>query len=123
MEQSDKKEAAWEFLKWWLSAETQIEYGREVEGRLGAQARWATSNTTAFRSLPWNLDDLNTIVMSWNSVEETPVVPGSYFVSRHLTNAWNRCVINNMDPRESLELCVKEINKELKRRQAQFDIE
>lgn len=123
LEQSDKKEAAWEFLKWWLSAETQIEYGREVEGRLGAQARWATSNTTAFRSLPWNLDDLNTIVMSWNSVEETPVVPGSYFVSRHLTNAWNRCVINNMDPRESLELCVKEINKELKRRQAQFDIE
>lgn len=123
LEQSNNKKAAWEFLKWWLSSETQIEYGREVEGRLGAQARWATSNTTAFRSLPWNLDDLDIIVSSWDSVVETPVVPGSYFTGRHLTNAWNRCVINNMDPRESLELCVKEINKELKRRQAQFGIE
>lgn len=121
--QSKKKAEAWEFLKWWLSTETQIQYGREVEGRLGAQARWATSNTAAVKSLPWNLDDLDIIVSSWDSVKEVPVVPGSYFTGRHLTNAWNRCVINNMDPRESLELCVKEINKELKRRQAQFDIQ
>ena len=120
--QSDKKEESWEFIKWWLDTYTQIEYGREIEGKLGAQARWATSNTVAFRSLPWNLDDLDIISGSWESVRETPVVAGSYFTGRHLTNAWNRCVINNMDPRESLELCVKDINKELKRRQAQFGI-
>ncbi len=123
LSQSDKKQAAWKFIKWWLSADTQIEYGREIEGRMGPQARWSTSNLEAFKSLPWNIEDLQVISGSWKNVVETPVVPGSYFTGRHLTNAWNRCVINNMDPRESLELCVKEINKELKRRQAQFGIE
>ena len=120
---SEKKEEAWELIRWWLSADVQTEYGREIEGKLGAQARWATSNVQAFRSLPWNLDDLDTIAASWEFAKETPIVPGSYFTGRHITNAWNRCIINHMDPRESLELCVKEINKELKRRQTQFGIE
>ncbi len=123
LQQSNKKEAAWEFIKWWLSEDVQTKYGREIEGRMGAQARWSTSNLKAFKSLPWNIADLEIISDSWENVVETPVVPGSYFTGRHLTNAWNRCVINNMEPRESLEICVKEINKELKRRQAQFGID
>ena len=123
LETSDKKEAAWEFIRWWLSTETQTEYGREIEGKLGAQARWASSNVNAFRALPWNLDDLDIIADSWAFVKEAPIVPGSYFTGRHITNAWNRCIINHMDPRESLEICVKDINKELKRRQTQFGIQ
>lgn len=120
---SEKKEEAWQFIEWWLSTEVQTEYGREIEGKLGAQARWATSNVQAFQSLPWNLDDLDIISGSWEFAKEMPIVPGSYFTGRHITNAWNRCIINHMDPRESLELCVKDINKELKRRQTQFGIE
>ena len=123
LETSEQKEAAWQFIRWWLSTGTQTEYGREIEGKLGAQARWAPSNVQAFRSLPWNLDDLDIISGSWAFVKDAPIVPGSYFTGRHITNAWNRCIINHMDPRESLEICVKEINKELKRRQTQFGIE
>ncbi|MDR0555315.1 MAG: extracellular solute-binding protein, partial [Treponema sp.] len=38
------REGAWEFLKWWASAETQLRFGREMESVMGAAARYATAN-------------------------------------------------------------------------------
>ena len=37
---SKKKEQAWEWPKWWTSAETQAAYGNEVEALFGAGYRW-----------------------------------------------------------------------------------
>lgn len=39
IEKSDHHEAAWEFLKWWTSAETQIRYSRNLESILGMLGR------------------------------------------------------------------------------------
>jgi len=92
----------------------------QVEGRIGPQARWLTANKNAFVNLPWNRDDLKSIVNMWDTVIETPNVVGGYFTSRHVSNAWNRVVIGGMDPRTSLELCVKDINKEIDRKREQL---
>ncbi|MGN0972149.1 MAG: extracellular solute-binding protein, partial [Aristaeellaceae bacterium] len=54
LSQSDKQEAAWEFLKWWMSEDTQTRYGRELEAILGTGARWNTANVEAFFALPWD---------------------------------------------------------------------
>ena len=40
-------EKAWEFMKWWTSAETQTAYGRNMEMILGTSGRVATANLEA----------------------------------------------------------------------------
>ncbi len=110
-------EAAWSFLKWWTSAETQMEYTAQVEGRLGSQARWMSANTTAYESLPWSIEEKAAIRSAWNWAKETPVVRGGYYTNRHLVNAINRAVVENESPRTALEEAVEQINKELARKQ------
>ena len=45
------KEAAWEFMKWWTSTPIQAEFGREMEGLMGAAARYPTANIKALDQL------------------------------------------------------------------------
>ena len=123
LSQSDKKEAAWEFLKWWMSEETQTRYGRELEAILGTGARWNTANVDAFYALPWDQRHAQIIRAQMDSAEEQPTVPGGYFTGRHIINAWNRVVVNNENARDSLEKAVKDINKELTNKRREFGLE
>ena len=123
LSQSDKKEAAWEFLKWWMSEETQTRYGRELEAILGTGARWNTANVESFFSLPWDQRHAQIIKAQMESAEEQLIVPGGYFTGRHIINAWNRVVVNNENARDSLEEAVKDINKELHNKRVEFGLE
>ena len=120
LSQSDKKEAGWEFLKWWTSDKVQKEFGGELEALMGVQARWNTANVNAFKSLPWNKEHLNVIEKQWEWANEMPVVLGGYFTQRHINNAWNRVVLGEMTVRDSLEMAVKDINRELKSKQIEY---
>lgn len=123
LSQSDKKEAAWEFLKWWMSEETQTRYGRELEAILGTGARWNTANVNAFFSLPWDQRHAQIIKAQMESAQEQLIVPGGYFTGRHIINAWNSVVVNNENVRDMLEKAVKDINKELENKRKEFGIE
>ncbi|WP_274363036.1 extracellular solute-binding protein [Paenibacillus thermotolerans] len=117
---SDKKEESWQFVKWWMSKETQLRFGQELESLLGVEARWNSANIEAFEELPWSKEDLATFKEQWKWYREQPVVPGGYFTARHIANAWNRVVLSAVNPRESLEQAVKDINKELRAKQEEF---
>lgn len=125
MAQSEKKQEAWEFIKWWTSEEVQTRYGRELEALLGVEARWNTANVNAFNNLPWDKEHIKVIQYQLSQANEEPVVLGGYYTSRHLTNAWNRIVLNSgnvyhENARDSLERAVKDINKELKSKQEEY---
>ena len=120
MSQSKKQEEGWEFLKWWMDKETQIQYGREIEATMGITARWNTANKEAFYSLPWDDDDIKVVSEQMDQAVEQPIVLGGYFTSRHLVNAWNRVYMNNENPRDSLEEAVKDINKELRTKHEEY---
>lgn len=119
---TDKADAAWEFVKWYTGDEAQTEYGRQVESILGIQSRWHTANINAFKRLPWSTDDLKIIEESWKSVKEIPGVLGGYFTTRHITNAFNRCVISGQSVRESMEEAAEDVNKELRRKQQMYKV-
>ena len=123
LSQSEKKEAAWEFLKWWMSEETQTRYGRELEAILGTGARWNTANVAAFYSLPWDARHAQIIRAQLEVAQEQLIVPGGYFTSRHLINAWNRVCVNNENARDALEEAVKDINTELVNKRREFGLE
>jgi ABC-type glycerol-3-phosphate transport system substrate-binding protein len=107
---------AWAFLKWWLSAKTQSQYGYEIESLRGATARWNSANLEAFSEMAWAKDDLSVILESLSEYRGMPVVLGGYFTARHVGNAFNRTVISGMNPRDSLEQALKDIDRELRRR-------
>lgn len=116
MEQSKKKDDAWEFLKWWTSESVQTEYANRVESQIGKSARWNTANVKSFNDLSWEKDEKQIIISSSDYAKVPPVVLGGYYTSRHITNAYNRIIVSNQNVRDSMEATVEDINRELKRR-------
>ena len=117
-----KEKQSWEFLKWWSSVEAQEAFCREVEASLGPEARMNTANIEAFHSLAWKKEDLEVIQLMMEADREMPNVVGGYYTTRHLTNAWNKVVINGENLRDALEEAVLEINKELRMKQEEYGI-
>ncbi|WP_336743862.1 extracellular solute-binding protein [Paenibacillus sp. y28] len=117
---STKKEEAWTFLKWWLSADVQERYGADLEAFNGVAFRWNTSSVEAFAKLPWKREDANIILNQWMWYKDMPNVPGGYYLTREITNAWNRTVVDGMNYRSSLEMAVMDVNRELRRKQQEF---
>lgn len=117
---SEKKEEAWQFLKWWLSAEVQEQYGSDLEAVNGVAFRWNTSNVEAFTNLPWKKEDAEVILKQWKWYKDIPNVPGGYFLERETNNAWVRTVVKTTNYMSSLEQTVRDINRELLRKQQEF---
>ncbi|TNJ65663.1 extracellular solute-binding protein [Paenibacillus hemerocallicola] len=119
-ESSEKKDAAWQFLKWLVSADVQARYGNDLESFNGITFRWNTANIEAFTKLPWPRDDMKVILEQWKWYKEMPNPPGAYFVGRELNNAWNRTVVDGMNYRESLEEAIVNIDREMVRKEQEF---
>jgi ABC-type glycerol-3-phosphate transport system substrate-binding protein len=120
--QSEHQEEAWEFIKWWTSTEIQLRYGVELEALLGVEARWNTANVEALTGMAWPRADLEAITEQWNWFQERPVVLGGVNTPRHIGNAWNKVVLQGINSRESLEEAIKQINRELRKKQEEFGI-
>ena len=115
-------EEAWQFLQWWASDAVQIEYGREVEATFGVASRWNPANKNAVASLPYTQDELNVIFDQWDWLKESPNTLGGYYTNRYLITALNQTVLQGKNARVALEDAIKEINKEMRRKQAEYKI-
>ena len=122
LNQSDKKEDAWEYLKWWTSTEIQVQYGREMEGILGAAARYPTANVDALSQLPWKVAEYQKLYEQWQWVRGIPEVPGGYMTGRHLDNAFRLVYEEASNPRETIYDYVQIINAELLKKRREFGL-
>ena len=120
--QSEHPLESWEFTKWWTSTEIQLRYGIELEALLGVEARWNTANVDALQGMAWPRADIEAITEQWKWFQERPVVLGGYYTPRHINNAWNEVVLQGKNPREVLEEAIRQINKELRKKQEEFGI-
>jgi len=124
MEQARDKGAAWEFMKWWTDADTQVQYGFMLEAVMGAAARHPTANLEAFGRLPWNVRDYRNIMQQFEYVQGIPQVPGGYLAPRYIRNAWAEVVINeNMEARDALRIAARQINEEITLKRLEFGLE
>lgn len=117
---SKHKDAAWEFLKWWTSAETQLLYNNNVESILGAVSRVTTSNIEAFSSMDWDSEDLEILLKQREWIEEIPEIPGSYYVSRSVDQAFWGVINKSERPKDMLEQWGQIANQEIKRKIAEY---
>jgi ABC-type glycerol-3-phosphate transport system substrate-binding protein len=120
---SKRQEQAWQFLKWWTSADAQERFGSELEALLGVEARWNTANVEALERLPWQQSDIEAILEQWEWFREREVVLGGYYTTRHVANMWNEIVLNGRIHREAVEAGVREINKELRKKREEFGLD
>lgn len=119
---SERRDDAWLFMRWWTSDQVQEEFGREMESLLGAAGRYPTANLQAMSRLPWPVDDYRHLIEQWNSVRGIPEVPGGYYTPRHLNNAFRAVVYSADDPRETLLDYVRDIDDELTAKRNEFGL-
>lgn len=124
MNKAENKTAAWEFMKWWTSAEIQTDYGREMEGLMGAAARYPSANIEAFDSLPWPVDDYEALKEQFDQVKGIKQVPGGYYSWRNVNNAFYKVMtltgVEAILPREALAENIRYINEEITYKRSEF---
>ena len=109
-------ENCWKFLDWYTRADTQHEYGTQVENMLGVASRYYSANLEAFSRLPWKQDELNVMESQRSRCTVIPEVPGAYFFPRCIDSAFRDVQNKNKNSREVWLREVKTINKELDRK-------
>lgn len=117
---TDKPDEAWEFLKWWLSSETQSEFSNRLESAYGPSYRWNTANLDAFESLPYPDEDKQVILKQISYQKETARHPAGYMVEREVSNIWNQVVVNGAGLTESIDRAVIASNREIIRKLQEF---
>lgn len=114
---------SWEFVKWWSSYESQVSFGREMEGILGSAARHTTANVKALNALAWPKDDLEILMKQWEQSCEIPQIAGSYITGREMENAYRQVINKLYNPREVLFEYAEKINNEIDRKREEFKLE
>ena len=118
VKKSKHKEAAWEFLKWWTSAETQSRYSNNVESLIGVISRTASANVEGLSKLAWDSKDFNIIKNQWSFVRELPEIPGSYYLTRSLDQAFWMVSNGEATPKDAIvkwsKLADDEIDRKIK---------
>ena len=116
------KKNAWEFMKWWVSADAQARFGREMESVLGSSARYATANKDALEQLAWSSEQLDILQQQQAWGRGFPEIAGGYSTTRHMTNAIRKVINDKDDPRETLLTYVHTINEEIDIKRKEFGL-
>lgn len=111
---------AWKFLKWWTSAETQTAYSQNLESAIGPLGRLAASNLEAFAGMDWDKDMLKSILAQQRHIVEMPEVPGGYYTSRCLSQAYWEVVEQGEPAMESMMKWGEILDNEIKRKRAEY---
>lgn len=119
-EHIDREEAAWDFISWWMSTDTQVEFGTVLQQTYGSEYIWNSANIEAFNQLPWKSDAKKVILQEMEWITETPRIPGTYMVERELSNAYIAVVNSGDTLRTSVDAAVKNIDRETDRKLEEF---
>lgn len=121
LDNCENKEAAWEFVKWWNSAEIQAMYSKDIEAELSALGRHTPANVKAFEDSLWKDEEKELLFEQWKNVVEVPEIPGGYYITRNLDNAFRQVFYNSENPRDTMIYWMNMVNEELERKQAQLN--
>jgi ABC-type glycerol-3-phosphate transport system substrate-binding protein len=115
-----RSDAAWKFLQWWTSAETQGTLEDRLRTSYGAEYLWPSANLEAFAQLPLPPEHRAVILEQWKWMREVAKAPGSYMLEREISNTWNRIVFNGENARSAVDDAEVTINRELSRKLEEF---
>lgn len=117
---TEKSQQGWEFLKWWMSTETQVNFEQQLMLYYGPEYLWYSANLEAFSHLPIPQEDKDVILQQWQWIQEPVLLPGSYMEEREISNAWNKIVFDGVNPRVAIDSAIITINREFRRKMEEF---
>ncbi len=117
---TDRPDESWEFMKWWMSTETQVEFQEQLILNYGLEYLWSSANLEAFQYLPIPEEHKDVILAQWEWLQEPVKLPGSYMQERELSNAWNKIVFDGVNPRVAIDNAIIIINREITRKMEEF---
>lgn len=113
---------AWEYMKWYVSADNQSSYANELTALLGTVSKHNTANVEALASLSWTTSEYNNLMSQFTNLSAIREYPGGYIIGRYVSFAFLAVYNDNAIPNESLLDYVVEINKEISRKRKEFDM-
>lgn len=117
---TDQPQAAWDFLKWWMSSETQVAFQQQLVLNYGLEYLWSSANLEALAYSPIPQKHREIILEQWTWLQEPVRLPGGYMQERELSNAWNKIVFDGLSPRVAVDEAVLIINREIRRKMEEF---
>lgn len=117
---TDQSQEAWEFLKWWMSTETQSEFQEQLILNYGREYLWFSANQEALNQLDIPEEHRAVILEQSTWLQEPVRLPGSYMQERELSNIWNRIVFSGVNPRVAIDRSAITINREIIRKMEEF---
>ena len=119
LEDSDKKEAAWDFVDWWTSTEVQTEFGYTLQSTLGNEYLWNPANLEAMANTPW-IQKHESLFEQVQWTKEPPRVLGGYMIERELSNVVTSVVMEGENIRSAMDEAVKRVSREITRKLEEF---
>ena len=124
MSSARNKSDAWEFLRWWASAQTQTMYGRELESVLGTAGRYQAANVEALYNIPWDSADFQVLLQQLRQVRGIEEIPGSYMTQRYIDFAFRQVTVSgDRDVGRALVKAVRQIDSEIAAKRREFGLD
>ena len=119
-ENTEHPQEAYNFLQWWMSKDTQVEFAYTLQSKFGPEFRWNTANIEAFKELPYPKEHRDVILKQWEWQKEVVRHPAGYMVEREVSNVWNNVVVMGRTLRTELDGAALESNREIVRKLTEF---
>lgn len=110
---TDNLQSSWEFLKWWVSEETQLTFSQELETLLGAAGRNPTANKLAREKLGWSEEFRTSLIKQSENLVGIPEIAGGYYTPRYFSFAFTDVVYGGKNVNEVITQTKKEIDAEI----------
>jgi ABC-type glycerol-3-phosphate transport system substrate-binding protein len=116
VKRTPNRENAWKFLKWWTKGETQTRYSNNVESLIGILGRQQSATVDGIKGMAWDNKDLEVILEQWSKVDEIPEVPGSYYFSRAIDQAFWSVMNDGVNAKDAITKWSQVADAEIKRK-------
>lgn len=113
-------DTAWTFMKWWLSADIQSEFGYRLQSIFGPTYMWLPANLEAVETMPVETADRAVIREQLTWIAEPVKTPATYMVERGLSDIWNSVVFDGVSVRVAVDRMQIEADRELRRKLEEF---
>jgi len=117
---SDDVDGSWEFMKWWMSTQTQTEFAYTLQATYGPEFLWLSGNLNAVESSPLDNADKQIILEQVGWLRDVPRTPGQYMLERGLSNIWNTVTFDGTPVRVAIDRELIIINREIARKMVEF---
>lgn len=120
MQDTQSPEDSWDFLKWWMSTETQSQFSFNLQSTYGPTYAWISGNINAFIESPFPEAHKDVILEQIKWLVDVPRTPGQYMLERSISDIWNTAVFDGTPTGIAIDRYTIVINREMRKKMIEF---